>query len=260
MEKFTKNSRLLGSLGTYEFLETDDGTMTLHSAYFDEACHSTSGALKETIHNYVLGTKVPQRLERGPLCVFEVGFATGLGLKATLLNASYDHHKNLTFVSSELDGLLCQHFLEALKSDEIIESFHTTDFGFQGRSIHGATIYILIGDVRETLPLWRKNSLFLKFKAIYQDPFSPKKNPSLWTKEWFSELKAASESEVILGTYSSTKAVWKSMIAAGWKVTEVPGYGKKRLSTRAMLEGESSKNVIEWCKRSPAPALCDKET
>lgn len=261
MQNSDENGTFNGSLGTYKLVETDDGSQTLYSDYFQEACHSQAGAIAETLHNYVEGTEVPKRLKLGPLSVFEVGFATGIGLRVTLTHVPPEDLKNLHFVSSELDELLTVHSLKELKKQGLISSFEKCTK--ESLSYYQAEIYpsgdafILIGDVRETLVKWITNSKFKEFNCIYQDPFSPKRNPRLWTTEWFSDLKKACASNVILGTYSSTKAVWKAMMAAGWKVYEVKGYGQKRLSTRARLGGESSPNVIDWCKRSPSPALSD---
>lgn len=65
--------------------------------------------------------------------------------------------------------------------------------------------------------------------AIYQDPFSVKKNPSLWTYEWFTMLRQKSHENTILGTYSTSASVKKTLLKSGWLYEERPGYGRKRL-------------------------------
>ena len=67
-----------GKLGNYEVVPTQDGSTTLYSQYFGEACHSTSGATIETISHYVQGTKL---LDQDNPQVLEIGFGTGLGYR-----------------------------------------------------------------------------------------------------------------------------------------------------------------------------------
>src|SRR5690606_29124540 len=91
-------------------------------------------------------------------------------------------------------------------------------------------VIVLIGDARTTLPQqsWR-------FHAIYQDPFSPKKNPSLWTQEWFELLRQCSDDDCIMATYSASVGVRKAMLEAGWHPESLPGFGPKRERTLARL-------------------------
>lgn len=258
MSKENKPDSFQGTLGQYHWQETDDGSQTLYSDHFQEACHSTAGAYQETLHNYVEGCAVSERLEQvKDFTIFEVGFATGLGLRCTLdklQNATIPFH----FISCELDQVLVEQSLQQFPEfvGSMIEKEGLTYF--QG-ACDRKKLTILIGDVRHTLPLARQQSLLPSFHAIYQDPFSPKKNPRLWTWQWFTLLRELSHEDVILGTYSSTKAVWKAMIKGGWRVYEIAGFGQKRLSTRAKLSGQTSPSVLAWCERSPTPALADHE-
>lgn len=271
-----KDLKFKGSLGTYTIEETQDGSPTLHSDFFQESCHSKAGAVAETLHNYVYGTQVLDKIKEAPVCLFELGFATGLGVSCTLeeikkLKTNRSSHSTqptklfpLSFISCELDQELAQEFLKRLQESGYIRNLSLVSNSnlsyFHGDfcdSFVAGELIVLVGDIRETLPLWRNHKKFQKFHAIYQDPFSPKRNPTLWTKEWFDLLKTCSEESVSLSTYSSTKAVWKAMMAAGWAVFAVKGYGQKRLSTRAKLTGESGPDVLEWCHRSPVPPLSD---
>ncbi|MBD3843886.1 MAG: hypothetical protein IE909_18815, partial [Campylobacterales bacterium] len=58
-------------------------------------------------------------------------------------------------------------------------------------------IAVLIGDARESLPKFAQ-----KFDIVYQDAFSPKKNPLLWTREYFKELRRLCSDDVVITTYS----------------------------------------------------------
>lgn len=242
---------------------TEDGTRTLRSEFFSEDCHSTAGAWEETLYNYISGTEVLTKLKDTPtLNIFEVGFATGIGLMATLekIKEKITTPKEILFVSSELDELLAKHSLKALRDDGLILDIREENQILKATlslGIHRGEVWVLLGDLRKSFPNFQKVHPEVKFDCFYHDPFSPKKNPTLWTKEFFIELSNSAKRDSILGTYSSTKAVWKALIEAGWVVKEVKGYGKKKLSTRAYLKGETSDFVREQCLRSPTPALSD---
>ena len=93
---------------------------------------------------------------------------------------------------------------------------------------------IIIGDLLENKKFLA--SYLKDIHAIYQDPFSPKKNPDLWTEDWFQFLKSISHQEVILSTYSASHSVQKNLGEAGWNVLRAPGFAHKRSSTRATLK------------------------
>jgi tRNA U34 5-methylaminomethyl-2-thiouridine-forming methyltransferase MnmC len=251
-----------GTLGSYQWQETEDGSLTLFSTYFNEACHSHAGATEETLYNYIEGTEVTTRLKqyqskKEHFTIFEVGFGTGLGLKTTL-EAVKDTY-NLHFISCELDRKLTEKRLQSLQLEGLLANFEWDDSKelFHAKDHYGAQITILVGDIRKGLPRFIQQNPDLKVNSIYQDAFSPKRNPLLWTKQWFALLGFIASEDCILSTYSSTKAMWKSLIETEWRVCEVKGYGQKKISTRAYRIGESSALVLEQCQRSPTPALCD---
>lgn len=264
-----KNHPIKGSLGSYQIIETLDGSTTLFSEAYQEACHSDQGAYEETLFNYIQGNDVPKRYSlldtHEFLTIFEVGFATGLGVVVTLdaLKNCETKGMGLKFISTEIDRDLCLFSLGKLKDDGVISSFEEVNesglelYKCPFKPITGE-LMVLTGDARKTLPLWRESSYALKVDCVYQDAFSPKRNPELWTTEWFHDLARVSHEWTTMTTYSATKAVWKSMIEAGWKVSAVKGFKNKKLSTRAFRTGESAADVLEWCKRSPTPALSDR--
>ena len=233
-----------GSLGEYEVIETEDGSLSLFSKAFNEGCHSSHGAATETRYIYVDGCEVKDRKVK---CIFEVGFATGLGFIET-----YKVLDEFLFYSTELDEKLV---LWANEKNKIFDSFEkvgNTYVGIKGK----ARAVILIGDARETI----KNYSFEKpFQAIYQDAFSPKRNPTLWTKEWFTDLKELSAEEVILSTYSASSRVKKALFSAGWIVEEREGFAFKRSSTRGFLKGEHEDQLLKKLQNPKVLPYSDSE-
>ncbi len=250
-----------GTLGEYIWEETEDGSYTLHSTFFSENCHSTAGAVAETQYNYVEGCEVLHfLLKHRAVHIFEVGFGTGIGLETTLvaLKSKLEQNDKVLFTSCELDKELTHYSLEALKEKGTLETYHWDEElqVYQGRA-GIVEINIIVGDIRKRISLWSSSKYYQKIDCLYQDAFSPKKSPSLWTYEWFLELGKHSHSHTVMGTYSSTKSVWKAMVRAGWIVKMVPGHGLKKISTRAYRQGEMSEEILELMRRSPVDALCD---
>ncbi len=221
---------------------TEDGSMTLYSQEYNEACHSEAGAKTETIEHYINGCEIKNNMS-APLNILEVGFGTGIGFLETQ-NALKGRFFN--FYSFEISKELIDYFAITNHINfTVTENFYV----YESKEYK---LVILHGNARETI-----KKIQLKFHAIYQDAFSPKKNSILWTKEWFEDLANISHDNVILSTYSASSSIRKSMVQAGWKLYEGVHFGKKRSSTRARLTGETDPLILDKLKRSPVPAITD---
>lgn len=237
-------------LPKHKWVETADGSLTLFSEEFQEACHSTTGAKTETLLHYIKGCKIEERLEsHSPFTILEVGFGLGLGFETTLEVLKETKHP-WHFISLELDRDLIEWWREkhprlAWISENVCEMVDLN-----------CRLTIVVGDARKVLPTYM-DSRPDKFHAIYQDAFSPRRNPTLWTKEWFSFLKMHSASDVLLSTYSSSSSIRKSLVESGWKLTRGEKFGPKRTSTRASLTGSTDEEILEHLSRSPVAALSD---
>ncbi|MBC7428934.1 MAG: hypothetical protein H7336_10005 [Bacteriovorax sp.] len=251
-----------GKLGLYKIIETEDRTKTLWSEYFNEACHNLSGAYSETVYNYIEGCKIPaQIISSADIHVLDVGFGLGVGLSAFI--DEIKKYKNLSgksfnYVSMELDEDL---FLWSVKNNfqdytfTKQDNYYSYTFEISGDARLSAMIFI--GDGRVTIPEAFRQNKFSKFTAVFQDAFSPKKNPVLWTTEWFDDLKIMSTSEVYMSTYSASVSVRKSMVLAGWKIENAKGFGQKRTMTKARLIGETDPLLSAELSRSPTLELHD---
>jgi tRNA U34 5-methylaminomethyl-2-thiouridine-forming methyltransferase MnmC len=240
------------SVENYQWVETGDGSFTLFSERFQESCHSTTGARAETLLHYVNGCRIKERSLDQTLSILEVGFGLGLGFLTTLEELKDSPHP-FHFLSLEIDENLVRWFMQAhssLFSEVIWEKDMMSARHSLGR------LEVFLGDARLVLPEKLK-SKHLCWNAIYQDAFSPKKNPALWTVEWFTLLKTFSSQDVILSTYSASSSIRKSMIEAGWKLQKGEKFGPKRTSTRATLSGETDPEISLHLTRSPAMTLTD---
>lgn len=251
-----------GKLGKYKVIMTEDQTKTLWSEYFDEACHNLSGAISETIYNYIQGCFIPEQITSGKnIHVLDVGFGLGLGLRAyidEMKKVADKLPKDFSYTSIELDEDL---FLWSVKNNFPEFIFTKVDNSYQGllkiTPTSTLSVQVFIGDGRITIPHALKLNLLPKFTAIFQDAFSPKKNPALWTVEWFTTLINSSDPEVYMSTYSASVSIRKSMVAAGWKISNAKGFGTKRTMTKARLIGETDIILAAELSRSPTLELHD---
>lgn len=260
-----------GKLGHYKIIQTDDDTQTVWSEYFDEACHNLSGAYAETIHNYIEGCKIVEQInQEESVHVLDVGFGMGVGLRA-LMNclgqSNRDSHLNISYTSIELDPdfflwTIKNYFQDIHFSNEINSSGDLVYRGEKNFIINKGelklTISIFIGDGRKTLYNAFLHKQLPLFTAIFQDPFSPKKNPTLWTLEWFVFLKETSKKDVLMSTYSASISVRKTMLKAGWEIENSVGFGQKKSMTKANLVHKTSEKLLVELNKSPTLELRDK--
>lgn len=231
----------------YDIFETKDGSQTYFSHLFQEHCHSLAGASLETKYHYLEGCNVEAQLEkRNQLNILEVGFGTGLGYILTKEVA--DRLKRpIVFYSFEIDQELLSLFEQKHKCN--FNQLSEKHFQLSSRFID---LNIIIGNARDTI-----KELKLKFDAIYQDAFSPRRNAQLWSVEWFEDLYSIGKGHCLMSTYSASSSIRKSMLKAQWKLSCGGGFGEKRASTRAKKNGETSSDLIEKLKRSPVCAITD---
>jgi tRNA U34 5-methylaminomethyl-2-thiouridine-forming methyltransferase MnmC len=239
----------------HRFVETEDGSWTLFSEAFQEACHSTTGARAETLLHYIQGCRILEKAKiHSPLVVLEIGFGLGIGLLTTL--EELPEGTKLHFLSVELDRNLLEWFRAQTKNHPVLKDLHWESDNLKVKT-DTIEITILAGNARQTLPAFvEKNPV--EWHAIYQDAFSPKRNPILWTKEWFTFLKEHSHPLVTLSTYSASNSIRKGLFESGWKIRKGEKFGPKRTSTRADLCGETDPEILALLERSPVSALSDR--
>ena len=231
----------------YQLVTTDDGSQTLFSEHFNEACHSTAGARAETRFHYIEGCRLSEMMEAfDEIHILEVGFGTGIGWLETREFFKTYPHKKLKFISLEMD--------ESLLEWSVPEAKKISDHTYQIVDMN-CELQVLIGDARKSI-----HSLpSADFHAIYQDAFSPKRNPTLWTHQWFSELKRVAHPNCTLATYSASVSIRKSLVKAGWSVYEGPAFAQKRSSTRANLSGLMKEDFLAKLNSHTIMALDDKD-
>jgi len=212
-------------------LVTQDGTLTLRHPAYDEAFHSTQGARLEADCLYMEASGFRSALlaahaER-VLGVLDVGL--GLGYNALMTIECWMQsagHEDLCLVSLEHTPELVMALADPACGwkegwpqawHEWSESLqkHVENDNWQARWQHprsGRELrwHVLVGDACSAdLSAYR-------FHYIWQDAFSPRKNPELWSAAWFGKLRAVSYPTVQLVTYSVARLVRDNLEAALW--------------------------------------------
>ena len=204
---------------------TADGSTTLYSERYGESFHSHKGALTESKHVFLQGTGVVERLKRPgrPVNLLEVGFGTGLNFFLTA-DVALRHQSELHYTALERDLLSAEDFASLeyeiyLERPDLFETFLEWR---QAEPVHlfefaGVRLELLLGEATEQ-PLPKNH-----FHAVYQDAFSPQKNPELWSDAFLDKLRTSLAADGVLATYCVKGAVRRRMRALGFEVEKKPG-------------------------------------
>ena len=188
----------------HEMTLSDDGSYTAYSKEYDEHYHSTrDGALKESLVKHVIPAFLSSQTQQ-EVHILDICYGLGFNTLATLMHYQQNNPTiKLNIYSPELDEQLVKSLVtfqypsEFSEYEHIIEAISTNGF-YEDEKIY---IEVFLGDAREYVRQFKD-----KFDIVYQDAFSPSANPSLWTREYFKDIKNAIKKEGILTTYSISLA------------------------------------------------------
>jgi len=199
-----------------EIVTTGDSSDTLYSHEFNEHYHSTKdGALVESLHKHIIPAFKYNRHKKH-LTILDICFGLGYNTLATLY---YIEQNNLDVTveiySPEFDLELI-HSLKNFTYPKEFESLKDIIEALSNKLEYSSDtikVKILSGDARLSIP-----KLTQKFDIIYQDAFSPKSNPLLWTQEYFGDIQKIMARDGIVTTYSIALATRLALHANGFKL------------------------------------------
>ena len=203
------------------------------STRFDDPYFSLENGLAETRHVFLSGNDLPGRFRAG-FHIAELGFGTGLN---TLVAASAWRRSGvegtLHFTTFEAYPMAADEMARALStfpelSDLASELTQGWNTGAREISLGNMQLTVIEGDARTTLPGWDGVA-----DAWFLDGFSPAKNPELWGADLMAEVGRHTRAGGTAATYTAAGHVRRGLEAAGFDVTRVPGYGRKRHMTVA---------------------------
>ncbi len=213
---------------------TGDGTITLHSAEYDEAMHTVSGAFEEALCRHVFPSKILERRDEH-LRALDIGFGLGYNILALISEFLRKKSKQLLSVITLEKDLSHLTLMKRITFGDGRDRLYTQIKGAAeggDLSLEGVSLQLIMGDAREII----REMDAIGFHAVFHDPYSPSKNPELWTLDFFRELKRVLNSEAILTTYSSAAQVRMALLQAGYRVGNGPIVGGKRGTLAALSD------------------------
>jgi tRNA U34 5-methylaminomethyl-2-thiouridine-forming methyltransferase MnmC len=222
-----------------ELAQTRDGSWTCFNKTYEEHYHNVSGAYTEARSIYVAPTELAARLETTAE-LFVLDPFLGLGYNSLVclhefsqLKATRFPDARLTLIAIEQDPEILAHLPGAIENSgqddlkQFLAPFeHNIYYQTHGGladclanpavdDSSGIAVKVVVGDTRSILPCLPQGM----FHAVYHDPFSPRKQPELWTLQLFQQyarLLAANNGVVM--TYSAAAPVRQGLRLAGFHV------------------------------------------
>lgn len=202
---------------------SSDGSYTLFNQEYQESYHSLKdGAINETLFKHIFPAftyaELGERIRVLDIC-FGLGYNSFFTLKHFLSNNTF---AKLEIYSPEKDFKLLESLKHFSYPQELkdIEGFDEILFHLIKNTKYQASSFCLecfLGDAIEYVQTFQDEF----FDIIYQDAFSPKKNPELWSKEYFSLLYKKLKPKGIITTYSQSGAIRDNAKEAGFFVYEI---------------------------------------
>ncbi|MFZ5723923.1 MAG: bifunctional tRNA (5-methylaminomethyl-2-thiouridine)(34)-methyltransferase MnmD/FAD-dependent 5-carboxymethylaminomethyl-2-thiouridine(34) oxidoreductase MnmC [Pseudomonadota bacterium] len=212
---------------------------------FGDVYFSRGVGLAETAHVFVDGNDLRARFAAGGFHRFaigETGFGTGLNFLAAA-DAFLRHAPSaavLHYVSVEKFPLTAADLAQAhahwpelaTLAADLQANWPPACAGFHHRVLGNGRIRLTLlwGDAAALLP-----RLEARIDAWFLDGFAPAKNADLWTEELFAGLARLSAAGTTFATFTAAGLVRRGLVAAGFEVRKVPGYGRKRDMLRGVF-------------------------
>lgn len=203
---------------------------------FDDPYYSLHDGLAETKHVFLAGNDLPARFG-GDFQIAELGFGTGLNVLVTWAAwESAGRPGILRFTSFEAFPMAPADMADALAvfpnlqvyADILLAEWTAGQGPVQ--LTDGPLLEVIIGDARATLPEWSGQA-----DAWFLDGFSPAKNPELWEPELLHAVGRHTKPDGSAATYSAAGHIRRGLTDAGFDVSRVTGFGRKRHMTVARM-------------------------
>jgi len=216
-----------------ELILTADGSHTLFVPELNEHFHSVHGAIQESMHVFIQNGLLAST--NPGLCIFEVGFGTGLN---ALLTLAYKGEKSIRYFSIEKyplqkDEYEQLNFAETLSDDLAVQFQHMHACAWNEPQIIAPNFELT--KLQTDLTIFNVEPL-PAFDIIYFDAFAPNKQADMWSEDIFRKLASHTNSGGIFVTYCAQGEVRRRLTRGGFNMKRIPGPpGKKE-----MLFGEKS--------------------
>ncbi|MDP4529937.1 bifunctional tRNA (5-methylaminomethyl-2-thiouridine)(34)-methyltransferase MnmD/FAD-dependent 5-carboxymethylaminomethyl-2-thiouridine(34) oxidoreductase MnmC [Alkalimonas delamerensis] len=229
---------------------------------FDDVYFSNDGGLAETDYVFLQHNGLPDRWQQHPAAFFhiaETGFGTGSNFLLTWLRfrqfrqqtpkASCQRLYFTSFEKFPLNLADLSHALAALPELTVLAQALLAQYPAPTPGCHrlvfdeGTVVLDLwLGDVLENLP---QRDARVAVDAWFLDGFAPSKNPDMWQEALFVELTRHSTTGTTVATFTAAGIVKRGLLAAGFEVQKVKGFGRKRDMLTARFAGQASETQAQ---------------
>lgn len=193
------------------------------SAQFGDVYFSRASGIAETRHVFLEGNGLPARFaNRLHFTIGELGFGTGLNFKvAWEAFRAANPQGQLHYISVEKYPL--SHAQLAALHPDLAAWYPLRLPGWHRVHLPQCTLTLGFGDAAELLATAR-----FAADAWFLDGFAPAKNPEMWSDALFAELARLSAPDATLATFTAAGGVKRGLMAHGFAMRKVPGFGTKR--------------------------------
>ncbi len=213
---------------------TGDGSPTLYCEAVREHYHSTrDGAFTEALHKHVLPAWEYRLRGRPEAVVLDLCFGLGYNTLVLLwLLQRMGYAGRLQVWSPERDAALLAG-LESFPYPAELAALRPVvrALARQRRWIdRKLRIEVVVSEARAFIA-----GLAGPVDIVFHDPFSPRCNPSLWTREFFAGYRRLGAADLLVTTYSTATAVRLGLFENGFRIYEHRPRARVRSSTLATL-------------------------
>ncbi len=203
------------------------------SRRYGDPYYSLDDGLAETRHTFLAGNDLPARFRDG-FHLGELGFGTGLNALASLAAfraaGAAGRLRMTSFEAHPLDVPAMARAHAAFPALAELSAELLSAWTGPGTRLPDFHLDVIAGDAGTTLPDWDGRA-----DAWFLDGFAPARNPALWSPELMAAVAHHTAPGGTFATYTAAGHVRRALGAAGFDVTRVPGYGRKRHMTRGRL-------------------------
>jgi len=212
-------------------IKTKDGSFTFKNEKYDELYHSISGAEEESLKKYIEPLGFEKLIKKqDSVNILDICFGLGYNTAAAFDYIwKLDDSVKICVIGLEKDKKILDKIPGLSASFEnynLIKKCINNNLEYENEKFK---IKIILDDAQKSIKKLNK-----KFDAVFLDPFSPKKNPELWTEKFFKDIFRLMKSKALLTTYSCAGKIRKNLKNAGFTVKDGPCIGRRAPSTIAI--------------------------
>jgi tRNA U34 5-methylaminomethyl-2-thiouridine-forming methyltransferase MnmC len=210
--------------------QTPDGSYTFYNSQYNSHLHSITGALTESLHVYI--DNGLSYIHKDTICIFEMGFGTGLNAFLAYQYAE-KHHKNIYYQTIDINPIPSA-FLpppDFLSDNCTAEYAWKTIVSSEWNKETTIADFFTINKQRQTI---QDCTISGNIDVVFFDAFSPSVQPEVWSATIFKRFYTALNPGGIIVTYSAARLAKTALRSAGFILEKLIGPPGKRHMLRAV--------------------------